>query len=399
VPAPRPRLAGPPGRVVFVRVSLLLVSLLLPLLGLELALRVFGPILPGNYSTGYYLTADPAYGRFHVRGFSGWTRTAEYTTHIRTNSLGLRGPEIALPKPGGLFRVLALGDSFVEAAQVPEEHSLTQRLEQSLNQQRAGRRFEVLNAGVGGWGTAQELLYLRREGLALQPDLVLLVLYSGNDIANNSPRIERQDVLDTPYKPYFELDGPDGLRELPHQERAVEASERGLWLARGSAVFNFVESGFFDKFKYRDLDVVGNQGDVGKPVLLAKYPPEWEESWQVTERLLAQAARESEAAGARFVVVLAPSTFQIMPEDWRDLVRSSRRPARDWDQDKPSGVMADIASRRGLAHVDLLPALRAARDNGSPPLYFDRDKHWTAVGHSLVAAEIERQLRGLGYLP
>ena len=382
------------------RVAIILLSLLLPLLALELAIRSLGPILPGNYSTGYYLTTDPVYGRFHVRGFSGWTRAPEYTTHLRTNSLGLRGPEVAVPKPADVFRVLVLGDSFVEAAQVMEDQTFTQRLERELNARGGSRRVEVLNAGVGGWGTGQEMLYLRNEGLQLQPDLVLLVLYAGNDIANNSQKLERQDALETPFKPYWKLDASGQIRQLPHQERQLEQSEPWLWAARrSSTLFNFVESGFLDKFKYRDLDLVGIQGDVGKPVLLSEYPADWQESWAVTERLLAAAAGEAEAAGAKFAVVLAPSTFQVVSRDWRELVREGKRPASAWDREKPNQVMAEIARRRGLTLVDLYPALRAEADRGGAPLYFDRDKHWTSAGHEVVAGELQERLRAAGLLP
>jgi hypothetical protein len=385
-------------RTVALRLALLLLSLLLPLLALELALRWFGPILPGNYSTGYYLTTDPVYGRFHVRDFSGWTRTPEYTTFFRTNGLGLRGAPLSATPAPGVNRILVTGDSFVEAAQVREEESFTQRLGRSMEGV-DGKRYEVLNAGIGGWGTGQELLYLRNEGLALRPTLVLLVLYVGNDIVNNSATLERQDGLEIPFKPYWELDGADGLRQLPHQERPADPDDWALQIGRrSSALFNFVESGFFDKFKYRDLDLVGNQSDVGKPVLRARYTPEWEQSWQITERLLAQAAATAAQAGVSFVVVAAPSTFQVIPDDWRQLVRESRRPQSDWDQDKPSQRLAEIAARRGLTLIDLLPALRAARDNGAAPLYFDRDKHWTPAGHEVVAQAIEARLRELGLI-
>lgn len=382
------------------RVGLVLFSLVLPLLALEVALRVLGPIFPGNYSTGYFLTTHPSYGRFHVRGYSGWEKTREYTTYVRTNSLGLRGAEVSPAKPVDVFRIVVVGDSIVEAAQVMEEQTFAQRLERSLNSSSPSRRVEVLNAGVGGWGTGQEMLYLRQEGLRLQPDLVLLVLYSGNDIANNSSKLERQDVLDSLYKPYWEIDASNGLRQVPHRERIPEALDEWLWLGRrSSALFNYVETGFFDKFKYGQLDFIGDRADLGKPVLLAQYPPEWEESWQVTERLLAAAAQDSAAAGSGFVVVLAPSTFQVMPDDWRDLIRTGRRPASDWDQEKPNKKMAGITARRGLPLIDLLPALRAARDAGLRRLYFEHDKHWTATGHEVVAQALEEQLRRLGLLP
>ena len=106
----------------------------------------FSSILPGNYSTGYYLTTDPVYGRFHVRGFGGWTRAPEYTTYFRTNQQGLRGPEISPRKPADVLRVLVVGDSFVEAAQVAEEQTFTQRLERSLNSASGAKRRSATTA-------------------------------------------------------------------------------------------------------------------------------------------------------------------------------------------------------------------------------------------------------------
>src|SRR5437879_2807213 len=116
-----------------IRMGLLLglrvAGLLLPLVALEVVFRTLGPVLPGHYRTGYYLTTDPIYGRFHIRSFGGWTKAPEYTTYLRTNQLGLRGPEVMQPKPADVYRVLVLGDSFVEAAQVAEDQAFTQRLE------------------------------------------------------------------------------------------------------------------------------------------------------------------------------------------------------------------------------------------------------------------------------
>src|SRR6185295_19067614 len=56
------------------RLALLLLGLLLPLLMIELALRLFGPILPGNYRTGSFQAAHPNYGRFQLPNFDGSIR-------------------------------------------------------------------------------------------------------------------------------------------------------------------------------------------------------------------------------------------------------------------------------------------------------------------------------------
>src|SRR5205085_2157642 len=104
-----------------------------------------------------------------------WIRDPEFTTLVRFNRDGLRGPEVSSTRPPGQARVLILGDSFVEGAEVDEAATLSVVLAERLDG--AGRWVEALNAGVRGWGTAQEYLYLVNQGLQLQPDVVILVLY------------------------------------------------------------------------------------------------------------------------------------------------------------------------------------------------------------------------------
>ena len=145
------------------RLALLASGLVVPLPLVEIAIRLFGPLLPGTYSTGTFLTTHPVYGRFHVPGFDGWVKSPEFTSRVSINSLGLRGPEQPYEKRPGVTRILVLGDSFVEAAQVDQDQGVVARLEAALNEDGSGS-YEVLNGGVGGWGTAQEYIYLTSEG-------------------------------------------------------------------------------------------------------------------------------------------------------------------------------------------------------------------------------------------
>ncbi|HVP31818.1 MAG TPA: hypothetical protein VMW35_21935 [Myxococcota bacterium] len=97
-----------------------------------------------------------------------------HVTEVRVNALGLRGPE-ASPRPTpGRPRVLVLGDSFAFGFGVAEGSTLRDRLEASLRAR--GVDAEVLSAGVPGWSTDHQLVYLRSRGFALEPALVLLVV-------------------------------------------------------------------------------------------------------------------------------------------------------------------------------------------------------------------------------
>src|SRR5215217_8838364 len=76
-----------------------------------------------------------------------------------------------------------------EAVQVQQAQGVAERLEAALNQG-SSRPVEVINGGVAAYGTGQELLLLDQVGAKLQPDLVLLLFFVGNDVTNNDYRLE-----------------------------------------------------------------------------------------------------------------------------------------------------------------------------------------------------------------
>jgi lysophospholipase L1-like esterase len=86
----------------------------------------------------------------------------------------LRGEETSWAKPAGTLRVLMLGDSITYGNGVAWNETFSYRLQQILNGAGAAARVEVLNLGVSGYNTAQELATLQELGLRLDPDLVIL---------------------------------------------------------------------------------------------------------------------------------------------------------------------------------------------------------------------------------
>ena len=136
------------------RLGLVAAGLLLPLLALEIAFRLFGPFLPGNYDTGAYLVRHPRYGHYHPPNYDGWIKRDEYVVHVQTNVEGQRGPPVPLEKPPDTVRILALGDSFVEAVQVAEHERFLARLDALLNTSDTRQRFELIDGGCGEIGRA-----------------------------------------------------------------------------------------------------------------------------------------------------------------------------------------------------------------------------------------------------
>jgi hypothetical protein len=106
------------------------------------------------------------------------TGTPNYT--FKTNAFGLRSKPVARTKPVGTLRILCVGDSFTEGFGVDQADTFPNRLDTILND--IGIRSEVLCAAVSGRHIWDYVDMLHHFGKQLQPDIVIVGIYSGNDI-------------------------------------------------------------------------------------------------------------------------------------------------------------------------------------------------------------------------
>jgi len=100
---------------------------------------------------------------------------------LRTNALGLRGPETRRIRQPGTCRILGLGDSVLFGWAVEHEDTLLRQLARQPELAALPCTIETLNSGVPGHNTAQEVALFRERLRKLVPDLIL-VAYTGNDM-------------------------------------------------------------------------------------------------------------------------------------------------------------------------------------------------------------------------
>ena len=163
---------------------------------------------------------DTIVGRRFSPNQAGWfvPHTKEYFTYIEVGSDGWPDVERELAKPSDTYRILVLGDSFVENMQAPLEKRFFRQLESALNKQieeRPERKgVEVVAMGLGNTGTAQQFLMLKHFGLKYKPDLVIHMFLTANDVKNSSLVLQ-----DDAYLPYFKINEKGELEKIPHKLR------------------------------------------------------------------------------------------------------------------------------------------------------------------------------------
>ncbi|HMP77612.1 MAG TPA: SGNH/GDSL hydrolase family protein [Kiritimatiellia bacterium] len=296
--------------------------------------------------------------------------------HPEINERGLRDREYAVPKPPDTWRVLVLGDSIVYGSGFRREELFTERLEAALGESRPV--VEIMNAGVRGYTTYNEVLYYETEGRDLGADVILLCVCL-NDIVN--PRTHwgyaREAITNIPAAaiPNDEVDrrvARPFLRGRDHPSALVRSL---AWRRYNAAVA---------RSQYMPV------GERRWPVYLAEETtridrwmsdtPEWRWFTNLVLRLRDTAAAQQ----ARLALVIFPLAYQ-MENDY---------PFR------PGARIASFAASAGIPALDLDPVMRGEPDAKSLFLVEKNDIwHLSATGHARTAEWLGQFLADAGLLP
>jgi hypothetical protein len=349
------------------RLLLAVVSSAFSILALELGLRATW--------SGYYLKDAQPYAEPHpVRGWRNLSDVTiddgepEFKVTIRQNQWGFRGGSLDKAK-GQRQRVLVLGDSFTYGVGVEDDETFSARLEQ------LEPGLEVINTGANGYGTGQELLLLRDEGLAFAPDIVVLAFF-WNDIRNN---VER---------PVLRFSLHDGQLVYPARRDGLPpvATEprRHAWL-RYSYAYRFAS----DRLKSLRFWIkvrLGEPLDDDPPFT----PSERAAAWEVEYALIREVQELCRTHGAKLLLVLIPEQLQVEPEaKVLGLVEADYQ---------TQGPLLEFAARENIAALDLLPALRAEHARNAEPLYYREDRHFRPRAHQIAGEAIQGELRARGWI-
>ncbi len=354
----------------------LAVSLFVPICFLavaEIVLRMAG------YPTGRYAPLYPADRGVYpenARLAMDWG-PIPYT--IRTNSLGLRGPEIVVPKDAETERIVAIGDSFTDGYFVDDEATWEVVLQKNLGH-RTGRDVEVVNAAWGGGSIDKELALLREIALPLDPDTVILQFFC-NDITDLRGRpldellrytlkVQRPGLVQRVQK--F-LVTRSALGEALFSRAMDRRREENVSPSDGLSRYAFAGAGdtatnlrlYREQFKTRDMEVLSEP-----------WTDEIEELMKLYVTLLDRFIQECDRNGIALVFVYFPSYGETHGEGSGYRVNSA---------------LQEACRERKIPFLDLSPVFR--RESQDTNLYLmPLDSHLNLEGHRVAARELGEYL-------
>jgi hypothetical protein len=377
-------------------------------------------------------------------GASGWQRE-EGAGFVSVNRAGFRGPEWTIAKPADTLRVAVIGDSFTEAPQVAYERTFCAVAERALGGCKGldGRKIQVMNFGVDAYGTAQELITLRRHVWQYSPDLVVLAFFSGNDLRNNSTVLESDKC-----RPFYvfengklTLGGPfersrwfyltcmvrfesrhsqvlnligEAKSDIRSKIKARQAEGRAATAGRPEArppeagahaptpvapmpkpVGLRMDGGIMPVAEQQTAPPLGHEAGLEDNIYRPPVTPVWEDAWRVTEAIITMMARETAAHQVPLLVVTLANPPQIYPDPtvrgYYTLTYHSS------DILYPDQRIKALGEREGFAVLNLAAPMQAYADEHHVFLAgFKSSKlgvgHWNPDGHRLAGELVAQKI-------
>jgi len=378
---------------------LLVISFCFALLISELALRILNVEYPLIYM------GDRDRGGALAPGVAGWIR-AEGESFVEINSEGLRDREHSGTKPDGVYRIAVLGDSYAEAVHVDMTDTFWSRLERNLSKCPifADHQVEVINLGVSGYGTAQELITLRRHAWKYSPDLVLLAFFQGNDVADNS-----KSLTDRIYRPFFNLRDDKLTKDVSFRDTKYYAKSMSTWVRIKRNIINqvrllqllyHVKENLTNKDEGEDVRKPGTRGiklekGLSSSIYSEAKTPAWIEAWNITERLILEMDREVKDRGSIFVLTTLSISQQVDPD--KDVTAKFKKEMEISNLFYPDDRLESFAKKNQINVVKLAPRMQAFAQENNVFLHgFNNNVmgrgHWNEAGHKLAAELISRYI-------
>jgi lysophospholipase L1-like esterase len=371
-----------------INLAIVIATLVICLLLFETYFAVFNPQLPNRNET-----RENEFTFFEYDSLLGWKNKPnaegifvmpDSRTFVKINSKGLRDKEYSYEKPDGIKRIVVLGDSFTWGYGVEDKDRFTEILEDSLL-----NNYEVINMGVSGYGTDQELLTLETEGVKYNPDLVIVAFHPVTDLEDNANAIQYSYP-----KPLFVMSKNGNLSltntPVPKKEDWIKRWELEEENTKNESLFTKLKKFLGEHshtYHFFSRAVVSN------PTLLKLFQKIGvieelptgtlgyilnQHDWDLTKALFREIDTVAKNNGARTLIF-------IVRYKYTDIRLNEAL-------DKITAELVDFGKQNDIMVLDYLPTFIKYAGAGDQ-LYFKHDGHWNADGHRTAAESIYEKLK------
>ena len=332
----------------------------------------------------------------------------------RVNSLGFRGEEFTRER-NEKVRVAIYGDSFIHAEYTALESTLARQLQERLVGI-AERPVEVINAGVAGYGPDQALRRIEDELPWLQPDVLVLAVFTGNDfgdlVRNKIYRVApNATLLETDYSFSDEILLHAKLEEVEFIVRRIVRDAVAAISAKVSnedpVVFDpekHIEAGLQQHInEYQDFVV--DKDDVIKMLRSDPYSadisllpdsPSAQYKIALMTAVIGELSKVAKAADVPLLLVGIPHPMDVLNGS-ADSGRIDTDKYPDYDSERLTDSLQSIARQHGVEEINLLPYFREV-DNPALLYLKGSDDHWNDAGQAYAADIIAAKIQSSGWL-
>lgn len=334
----------------FFNLTLVAAASVIPCLAAELFLRLLSPPAdtPGLYAR---VSSEMEWlGRPHAQGLQAGVP-------VSFNRFGLRDRERLMEPTQGTVRILALGDSVTFGQGVAEEQVYPRMTETLLNNSRVDGRpsVEVLNFGIPGYNTVQELAQLRELGLAFRPQVVVVGFLYNDLEPSESGRTAHTTQAGGAHE------GPDAL---PLAQRVKSSINAGIvYLKLHSLFFAWLTPRLGAVLRPLGAKGLGQVGEI-KDQFVDSNP-----DWRRVQAALLEMKRLCDEKRIQLVVMIIPAMAKFTESGY---------PIKEYHE-----AVSGFCQAHSISCLDLLPAFWGL--DGTRFWVSPTDGHPDARGQRIVA--------------
>ncbi len=368
----------PPVATTKTKIVLVFFGLLVIAVFLEIGLRLFG-----INSADMKITDTKTGLRTFAPNSSIKYSTPCFSNIIVTNSKGFHSPEFSIEKPQEVKRIVIIGDSFVESAQVTIEKSFWHVLEQKLNTNGSGIRYEVIPLGIGGNGTLANFDYLVSYGLQYAPDLVINEYNPGDtnndkEITDFDERLRR--IIEKGENKKLTAKAP-----VMTTKEYIKGVVKSV-VKHSSLVVNLYSKYLSLKSRSRSNGDIaaGVKSNIYEQTFYEHPDSRTEDAWQRQAKTLQAMKLSADSKEANFLLVSIADAVRVPP--LRDAFIAQFNKPDEIFLDEPERRLQRIADDGAFSFFQMLPIFyeRVERE-GVKDLSWSCDSHYNETGNAWAA--------------